>query len=354
MPFLRSGARKVTGRERIGGSPPHYDWPLMSGRSGLLAALLLLNHAAAPAVMINVYPVPTPNSALNGICVGPDGRIWFTEVFADKIGAITTEGELSEFALSALSLPDSIIAGSDAALWFTERTGRIGRITTSGTITEFELGAGPRGIALGSDGNLWFTELDGRIGRITPDGGITQFSIPSGDEPWHIAAGPDGNLWFTENVGLAVRSGGGAAAPEQGAIGRITPEGEISEFPVTELQLLGDISSGPDHRLWFTAAGGIGRISTSGVVEEFPFSTADTFGTAIARGPNGDMWFSKLRFVSGGVIQTIDRMKLDGQTEEFPASVAFGTAIVTGLDRNVWFTSGNLGVSQLVVKSRTH
>jgi hypothetical protein len=53
-------------------------------------------------------------------------------------------------------------------------------------------------------------QLGDRIGRITPAGVITEFPVPNAfSAPFGIAAGPDGNLWFAE-----------AGAPR---IGRITP-----------------------------------------------------------------------------------------------------------------------------------
>ena len=58
----------------------------------------------------------------------------------------------------------------------------------------------PRAIALGADGNIWFGEFaGGKIGRITPQGVITEFPIPTPDSgPRALAAGPDGNIWFSE------------------------------------------------------------------------------------------------------------------------------------------------------------
>ena len=67
-------------------------------------------------------------------------------------------------------------------------------------VTEYPLlrGSAPFEITSGSDGNLWFTEGN-KIGRITPAGSITEFPLPKADsEPLGIAPGPDGNLWFTE------------------------------------------------------------------------------------------------------------------------------------------------------------
>ncbi|MCX5296221.1 hypothetical protein OG898_06920 [Streptomyces sp. NBC_00193] len=60
------------------------------------------------------------------------------------------------------------------------------------------------------DGNLWFTDgggLDHEIGRITPRGELTEFPLPTpnlDNSPFHIAKGPDGNMWFTELVGNRV------------------------------------------------------------------------------------------------------------------------------------------------------
>src|SRR5260370_1522739 len=77
----------------------------------------------------------------------------------------------------------------------------------------------PGAIANGPDGNLWFTESNSqsgsggtdRIGRMSPDGSVTEFPLGAHAEPSGIAVGPDGNLWFTED---------GA-----NKIGRITPGG---------------------------------------------------------------------------------------------------------------------------------
>src|SRR5437660_697497 len=73
----------------------------------------------------------------------------------------------------------------------------------------------PEGITTGPDGNLWFTE-NYYIGRITPGGVFTEFPLPN--DPLGISAGPDGNLWFTEY--------------SDDKIGRITPSGVFTEFPI--------------------------------------------------------------------------------------------------------------------------
>src|SRR5262245_43613468 len=80
-------------------------------------------------------------------------------------------------------------------------------------------------IVTGPNGTIWFTGRHGeRIGRITPEGVITEFPLPNPlSSPYEIVAGPDGNLWFTEE-----------ASRDEYKIGRITPGGVITEFPLPD------------------------------------------------------------------------------------------------------------------------
>lgn len=123
------------------------------------------------------------------------------------------------------------------------------------SVTTFSAGisGAPTDITAGPDGNLWFTEI-GKIGRITPTGTATEFPLPSaGESPTAIAAGPDGNLWFIESG-----TGGGSLTDTTytgGRVGRITPQGVVTEFPLpsTDSQPTG-ITTGPDGNIWFSNA----------------------------------------------------------------------------------------------------
>src|SRR5438105_9999155 len=71
---------------------------------------------------------------------------------------------------------------------------------------------------------------------------ITEFPLPplnfgSTFGALNITAGTDGNLWFTD--------------PVASEIGRITPSGQVTEFPGLSAEI--DITAGPDGNLWFTA-----------------------------------------------------------------------------------------------------
>ena len=202
-----------------------------------------------------------PNSQPRAITLGPDGNLWFGEFMGGRIGRITPQGVITEFPIpTPNSGPRAIAAGADGNLWFSEfNAGKIGRMTPNGEVTEFVLprpNSGPGDITAGADGNMWFLLLNGRmddrqvdgnrVGRITPDGTITEFAIPSQTgSPINIAVGPDRNIWFTK----------------QSALGRVTPDGVITEFPVpsggTGLTA-GSDRRPPDRltdRLWYAASG---------------------------------------------------------------------------------------------------
>jgi streptogramin lyase len=194
--------------------------------------------------------------------------------------------------------------------------------------------SGPIGIAAGPDGNVWFTEGNaGRIGRITPDGFVTEFSVGISpvSAPHGIVAGPDGNLWFTE-TGVS-------------RIGRITPSGVFTEFyaGISSFSTPIGITAGPDGNLWFTEYDGhrIGRITPGGIVTEFSSASAGIPNPdAITAGPDGNLWFTD------SVSARIGRITPSGVITVFSAGIAFGAqiqGITAGPDGNLWFTetSGN-------------
>jgi len=134
-------------------------------KSALVAVCgLALTAAPAGAQTVTEFTIPTARSFPEGIVAGPDGALWFTEGFVNKIGRITTGGMVTEFTLPTARgnpNPRRIAAGPDGALWFTGAS-TIGRITTGGTVTEFTVPTANSfpgfGIAAGPDGALWFTE----------------------------------------------------------------------------------------------------------------------------------------------------------------------------------------------------
>jgi DNA-binding beta-propeller fold protein YncE len=145
------------------------------------------------------------------------------------------------------------------------------------------------GITTGPDGNLWFTETVGNIGRITPTGTISEFPVPFLSLPIGITTGPDGNLWFIEALTTTGSSN----------IGRITPAGTITAFPLPGGREISGITAGPDGNLWFTelsvfnSGDKIGRISPTGTITEFPALAPGNLPFGITAGPDGNLWFTE-------------------------------------------------------------
>src|SRR3954453_14538024 len=75
-----------------------------------------------------------------------------------------------------------------------------------------------------------------------------------------IAAGPGGNLWFVAGVD----------------VGRITPLGEVTIFPVPYPTLSPSgttaIVAGPNHLMWFIRPGGLSAIDMQGTVTKYDTS----------------------------------------------------------------------------------
>ncbi len=314
-------------------------FPMVASRVRIVVAVAALGLRAGCTFgqAITEFPIPAPGASPVDIVAGPDGNLWFTELYSGRIGRLSVGGVLDQFQVpTPRAWLWSITAGPDGNLWFTEAsvsgdvgTGKIGRITPLGVATEFptpSLLSAPHFITAGPDGNLWFTDTEtSYIGKVTTDGVITAFPVGVSSVPQGITAGPDGNLWFTEALG--------------NRIGRMTPAGEITEFnlPAPDSWPY-EITTGPDGNLWFTEqAGKIGRITTDGVVTEF--LSGLNFPAGIATGSDGNLWF-----LEGGA-NKVWRLTTDGAGTSYPIPTSGSGAflITSGPDGALWFTEYDAG-----------
>ena len=246
----------------------------------------------------------------------------------------------------------AIVTGPDGALWFSDWY-RIGRITVDGEVTFHGLppdGTDPTtsrgivGMAVGADGAVWFTESErGRIGRITMQGQVTEFILSDGQHPNRIAAGPDGALWYTE---------------WRDRVGRITTEGLVTEYTLPPCGPTCSphphaITAGRDGALWFTNLGdnSIWRITTAGeltMVGRFVVQVGD-----ITDGPDAALWFTGPD--TAGPDDHIGRITSDGNIEAHPLPIyprpTFNgynniapLSITVGPDAALWFTSYRLNI----------
>ena len=164
---------------------------------------------------------------------------------------------------------------------------------------------------------------------------ITEFALPTTGGPFQIAAGPDGNLWFTETTLLAPK------------IGRITPTGVITEFPLTGSAFIAtDITAGPDGNLWVTlsdsgeaAFAAIGRMTPAGALTIYALPNPASNPGSIVQGPDGALWFTEI------IGNRIGRITIAGAITEFPipTSQSQPMSITSGSDGNLWFTESGAG-----------
>ncbi len=270
---------------------------------------------------VRAFPIPTRDSEPVSITLGPDGNLWFTEQNASNVARVTPDGIITEFRTPTFSFPNAITAGPDGNVWFSEgAAGQIAFITPSGRITEipFSTSGVPGGIVTGPDGNIWFTDLVGnsvwRLELATRT--LTSFPVPTPDSfPGDITVGSDGNLWFVEGAGK---------------IGRITPEGVITEFG-NGLSLPYSIALGPDGNIWFTLrfSAQLGRITPAGV---FTFHPIPNSAEQIAPGHGNTLIFTEFGSSRIGKITTAG---VATESPEFPGSNPTGIAL--GSDRRIWF-----------------
>jgi streptogramin lyase len=115
---------------------------------------------------------------------------------------------------------------------------------------------------------------------------LKQFKVPTANsEPRAITNGSDGNRWFTEGTEFT-------GAPAK--IGRITPVGAVTEFPVEcNGCIITDIAPGPGDTLYFTSNNAsLGSISTAGQqLASVPLPSSNAFDGNLAVHGN-DVWIT--------------------------------------------------------------
>jgi virginiamycin B lyase len=301
---------------------------------------------------ITEYPLAA-GAAPTAITAGPDGNTWFVER-GGTIGRMSPDGSLTEFEVNA-SVDD---------LWFTDGVkSRIGAITSDGQVTTYRLAAKgqPHGIVTGPDGNLWVTIhrgapdlIKGSIARVDASGSVTGvFRLQA--TPGEIIDGPDGALWFT-----AIFFDPNAPPPdyERSSIGRITTNGVMTFTPLALQVFAGAIVTGPDGNLWVDepsrkdlVSGFIGRVTPEGRAVRFrvPEKTVPLVRPeGIAVGPDGNLWFG-----AGSFADVLGRITPSGHLEAYvmiPTPDAFVWDMVRGPDGRLWFTeyaASKIGVVSL-------
>ncbi len=198
-------------------------------------------------------------AVIGWVTLGPDGAVWFAERGTGMIGVFHANGSLREYALpSADAVPQGIVFAPDGNVYVTEQgSNAIARLNpVTGDAVDIPVptpDATVQSGVLGPDGAIWFIERSAdKVGRMTLDGQFTEYQLTPGSFPNRIVVGPDGALWFTELF--------------SGMLGRITTSGTLTEYPVAGGPV--GITVGKDGQLYTALflASGVARVNTKGQV----------------------------------------------------------------------------------------
>lgn len=230
--------------------------------------------------------------------VGPDRNLWFTDYYGLDVGRVDQSGRIAQFhPFDDYGFTAGIVSARKH-LWIVEAgfyKGALAEIDTKPHLVKNIPLLGrycwPGPIAADANGTLWIGNSGNcpKITRVTPDGRVTDFPIVAADGVWAIAAGPDGNVWFSAADGPEINPW----------IGKITPQGQITKYPVSD-QVDG-IAVGPDGNWWLTMPfmGAIAVMSLDGtILAEYQLPHAlehsHVFQDAtIVLGPDNNLWFAE-------------------------------------------------------------
>jgi virginiamycin B lyase len=202
-------------------------------------------------------------------------------------------------------------------------------LPTKGTATIKEysltLGAQPLGITLGPDGNIWFVEANGaKVGRITPAGGLTEFPIDPAAFANQIVSGSEGDVYFTE--------------PGVGKVGLIHALGDLtvhegpsaSAYGMTmawgRLELGGGGGDLPFFFLPLFSGGGDDQKLSDGLPHNMSYLATDAYGKVWLTDPGSNQ------------IAQLPCLNCQWGTYPLPHADSGPRFIASGRDGGVWFT----------------
>src|SRR5450755_122991 len=165
---------------------------------------------------------------------------------------------------------------------------------------------------------------------------VVQFCFPALTPQYgqgNMTIGPDGNLWFLE----------------MNKIGRMTPTGQLVEFPAQSIYsplVTGLIVSGLDGNLWFLEGSALVRMSPDGTSQAFGSGVIES-PTALTVGPDGNFWFGNAASLVDKA-PTIVKITTTGEITSFSLPVPSQTLpaalpssgvidLALGADGNLWF-----------------
>jgi streptogramin lyase len=190
------------------------------------------SNAAVLATLRQSKVVPSGNgtgaAGLNGITVGPDGNLWFTESTASAVGRVTPDlASITEIPTpTAAASPAGITTGPDGALWFTESAvNQVGRLVPPGTISTvagngtpsfggdggpatLAVLGGPSAVARDAAGDLYIADRNNDRVREVSSSGIITTVAGNGTDGSGGDGGPAIFAQLSSPTGVAVDAAG--------------------------------------------------------------------------------------------------------------------------------------------------
>ncbi len=174
------------------------------------------------------------------------------------------------------------------------------------------------------------------VATAAPGAKLVQHRVPTdGASPSHIVEAVDGNFWFTESF-LNDQN----AQPHN--VARITPDGDVTEFPVCDFCFPTDIVQGSDGNLYYTRNDAtFGRVAPDGTDLGVVGGIFSPNGSGAAA-HGDDVWTADFNNDS------LWRYDIPTDTlTEFPAPGTLPLDVAVDSAGIVWFADGNGAIGRL-------
>jgi streptogramin lyase len=360
---VSSFARPQVGARRCG--PKHRRVAFRRLVSAICVAGVMLAGCALPQAPNDVVPAAAspyadPDAmwrlfraigALQGIVRAPSGDYWAAGGDVAALSRFTPRGKLTTYDLEYV--PTEIAADRNGNLWFTNARflNMILRFDPRTlAVTAFRLSdEAYGGVTLGGDGNIWFVE-EAHIGKVTPDGTLTEYPTPLTQGASGLSWSADGLVWF---------SASGKLGYVLASLNALT--GSVKLYNLRITSNAGAIRAGPKGSVWFVLTGtpdllvrfDSKRQSVATYRAPHGFTASPCPG-AMALSPNGSIWYATQRLRGRGYERHVvggGYVRFDLRTKRFsaypsPKGFDWNCDLVLGSRGEVWGTAGP-GVSVL-------
>ena len=160
-------------------------------------------------VKFRIWAVPTPGSRPHDPLAMPDGTLWWSGQFANRLGHLDPKtGEMKEYPIPRLAGPHGLINDKDGNIWYGGNWGgHIGKLDVkTGQFTFYDMpdpkAKDPHTPLFDRDGFLWFSVQNGGfMGRLDPQSGEIKLVQPAGGPgqmPYALRFLSDGKQpWFS-------------------------------------------------------------------------------------------------------------------------------------------------------------